>query len=291
MAHPPFDLEAEIARYPLDAHLRQNGTFGGFSIASPKNAALTEQLRRRLNLYDECAVVGETDVLVPVPAEDAECLGSSRYGGVPMMEDEDPWPTATKTGEPMKFVAQISLVDSFDLLGPVPGDLVLVFCHAVREQGETEWCAVEFEADWSSSRAPLRTKFSSDDVLWLAPFATFQLWRAAQFDYSDVLRLRKTYERDPTARLARLGSRASPHALGPLQGFRIGGQHHSIQHPADVGEFLSEFDSIWLEDEQYRRAGINSRVIGFSEFDIAGDGQLYVGMRQDRQLVCELQCY
>ena len=50
----------------------------------------------------------------------------TKIGGLPYRPAKMPWPTG-QDGTPMSFLAQINFANSKDLVGELPGDVLLVF--------------------------------------------------------------------------------------------------------------------------------------------------------------------
>lgn len=63
----------------------------------------------------------------------------TQIGGLPYRPRSDPWPVS-QAGKPMNFLGQLRFAESRDLLGGVPGDLLLVFVDEPWiEQVVVEW--------------------------------------------------------------------------------------------------------------------------------------------------------
>ena len=50
----------------------------------------------------------------------------TKYGGIPYRPSSKPWPV-TETGVTYTFLAQFCFIDSNDIVGPLPGDILLIF--------------------------------------------------------------------------------------------------------------------------------------------------------------------
>ena len=321
VVHESFDIEAAIRDHPLDRvrdealerakrnygrgtrtgreylrYVRLNG-IRGYPIFSPRDAALTEQLRRDMGFYEKCQTTGPTDVLVPVPGRGGRDP-TSRFGGPPNFRPDQPWPTS-KSGEPLTFIAQLCFADSHDLVGPTPGELLLVFNrphvfddrprypHGTCYAGE-EWALV-----WSDLQAPLTRAGEMRPLLVDRTVAHFQRWRALGFDYSDAYDQATSYEPllNPLAKPDDFPSFADPHALGPLQGFRIGGKPFGVQDQPPFARFLCEIAGLSWEGAEYVAAGLDAAAIGLKRFAIGDAGELYVGFDGAGNLLHEDQCY
>jgi hypothetical protein len=86
----------------------------------------------------------------------------TKIGGLPYRERGLPWPT-TPQGDRLTFIGQLSFTDSRDVVGNLPGDVLLVF--APNDEGVPE----EFHYEWKP--AGLTDHISKDDVP--APAWTF----------------------------------------------------------------------------------------------------------------------
>lgn len=66
----------------------------------------------------------------------------TKLGGPPYRPARLPWPT-TATGEPRVFFGQVCFADSLDLVGDLPGDVLLIFTH-----GEHDHTSGELHFEW-----------------------------------------------------------------------------------------------------------------------------------------------
>lgn len=151
MIHERFDLEYWKRIFPLDRlrrearayfeqHPRRLGyevkdpeTFdylavrwrAGSMITGPSQVAIMEQWRDQEFPAGLPGPRLPTDIFVFAEGE-APRREVTKAGGLPYRSAGRPWPHAP-SGRPMTFVTQFCFADSFDLVGPLPGDILLVF--------------------------------------------------------------------------------------------------------------------------------------------------------------------
>jgi hypothetical protein len=127
-----FDLDEWLPRLPLEP---RNGRFSGQVIASPCDICNNEHLRWAA--YDQFAWGPAVPVDIFIMAEgEPENRHATKIGGLPYRQAGMDWPTSLD-GTPMSFLAQIDFTDSTDLVGELPGDVLLVFTP------DTESCDIE----------------------------------------------------------------------------------------------------------------------------------------------------
>jgi len=117
-----FDLEAWLLRCPLR---EKYGHYSGCPITGPNDLCNNEWLRRELE--------GEYDWGPPVPVDvfvmskgEPENRAATKIGGLPYRSRNLPWPLA-RSGSPLELIAQFNFTNSADIVGSLPGDLLLVF--------------------------------------------------------------------------------------------------------------------------------------------------------------------
>lgn len=97
---------------------------GGDRLTSPGTLAIVEQLRREALDLKKWKTV-PTDVFVFAKGEPSR-REVTKVGGLPYWPAGKPWPLR-RNGQPMSFVGQFNFTDSLDLVGPLPGDVLLLF--------------------------------------------------------------------------------------------------------------------------------------------------------------------
>lgn len=117
-----FQLENWLSRIPLRVW---QGHYEGSAITGPCDICNIELLRRgMMNEYHWGEPV-PVDVFVMAKGE-PENRTATKIGGLPFRSRRQPWP-CTRSGHPMAFIAQFNFLNSFDIVGKLPGDLLLIF--------------------------------------------------------------------------------------------------------------------------------------------------------------------
>lgn len=120
-----FELSEWDPRIPLD-----RWTKVGFAICGPGDVVRLERCRKMAQEKFKPGRTLATDVFVfaigKAPRRDLTMVG-----GVPYRPANEPWPMSIG-GEPMVFLAQYRFTESKDVVGDVPGDMLLVFAESRR---------------------------------------------------------------------------------------------------------------------------------------------------------------
>ncbi len=119
-----FDLEAWLPRFPLRGRYGL-GDYSGEDITSPCDICNNEWLRRGMADQFDWGKPVPVDVFVMSKGE-PEWRYATKIGGLPYRPANVPWPTAT-SGKPLALIAQFNFTNSRDIVGNIPGDLLLVF--------------------------------------------------------------------------------------------------------------------------------------------------------------------
>lgn len=228
-------------------------------VVGPAAVAVNEQLRAEALAAGRAPRVRvPTDVAVWAKGEPAD-RSVTKIGGLPYRPSGVPWP-AGATGQPLRFVGQLSFVDSRDLVPPLPGDVLLVFGDddaLVAEPGRLvfEWWPL-------TSRALTPQAPDVDEAL--APFHA-ALHRTEDWD----------------------------NAI--LEGTKIGGVPRFIQEEPSVrGTFIGTIGSISVSpDERHPFVNIAEPRGWSDENDLMiGDmGSLYLFVDSHGQIQALSQCY
>lgn len=95
------------------------------SVNGPRELAVMEQLRAETDLSGLGLTPLCTDLFLWNLGEPPN-RAFTKVGGLPFWPKERPWPLSEE-GRPMIFLAQFNFADSRDLVGELPGDILLVF--------------------------------------------------------------------------------------------------------------------------------------------------------------------
>jgi hypothetical protein len=167
------------------------------------------------------------DVMLVAEGEPADRF-VTKLGGVPYRPAALPWPT-TARGEPLVFFGQVCFADSTDLVGELPGDVLLIFTH-----GEHDHTSGELRFEWYPlGIEELLAPADVPETPWRVFPCFMHLSRRAPEPDADE-------PPDWTAWA------------------KIGGMPHWIQHePRRYGTFLAAFESVaWLADPDPARRDV-----------------------------------
>ena len=145
-----FVMEEWLSRFPLDENAER---YSGEIVTSPRDACNNEWLRRAMQDEYRWGPPAPVDIFIMAEGEPEDC-SVTKIGGLPYRPAEAPWPT-DEAGEPMLFLGQFDFTDSYDLTGPLPGDLLLVF-------GDSAGGAEDLEFEWQPKR--LTSLIDADSV-------------------------------------------------------------------------------------------------------------------------------
>jgi hypothetical protein len=284
--HDRFDLDRWIAEFPL-ARLRDEGrefvlrrrdhmpqeyadeqaVAAHIELMQPKweivvgpaDVAINEQLR------GELIAAGErperrvpTDVAVWAKGEPSS-RAVTKVGGLPYRPLDAPWPGAD-AGHPLRFVGQLSFVDSRDILADLPGDVLLIFGDDDALLAEPERLRFEW---WSLTTAPLLARAPAVDQ----PLAPFYAALHRTEDWNDTV----------------------------FEGTKIGGVPNFIQdEEVPSGRFIGTLGSISVPTDR-RHPFVNvAAPRGWSRDNdlMIGDmGCLYLFMESNGTILPLSQCY
>lgn len=257
----------------VDRHIQLMEPSGEILIG-PGSLAVNEQLRAEAfagRRYRGVRIA--TDVFVwarggpPNPA-------MTKIGGVPYRPRSSSWPRDSE-GSPVRFIAQLCFADSRDILGELPGDVLLIF-------GDDHALLVEPERlvfEWSSLGIP--------ELAFEVPqLATGELLTP----YYGVIHRTEDW---PDALEEIPGRYRCPWLLGVFEGTKIGGLPRFIQNePTPAGRFLAALGSISASYSVYPLIN-ESEPRSWSHGDLMiGDmGSLYLFLDRHGCVRAESQCY
>lgn len=146
MVNYKFNLEEWLPRLPLDLHLGKLNRFGeqlpfhGEIITGPNDLCRNEHLRQEMSDQMDWGPGVPMDVFVMADGEPGDRY-VTKIGGLPYRPSSAPWPR-TRRGDALTFLGQICFADSKDLVGELPGEVLLVFCRSQEEIDDSlqfEW--------------------------------------------------------------------------------------------------------------------------------------------------------
>jgi hypothetical protein len=114
--------------------------YSGEIICGPCDLCNNEHLRRMLVDQIHWGPPILTDIFVMAKGE-PDLRHVTKLGGLPHRPRDLPWPK-TSYGNPMTFLGQFCFLDSLDLAGPIPNDILLIFLDSRNEIPEKlyfEW--------------------------------------------------------------------------------------------------------------------------------------------------------
>lgn len=118
----PFetDIAQWLSSYP------DNDNCCRLSLVGPHDFVCEERRREKLRVASLSSGQVPSDAFIWALGE-PEQRHVTKIGGLPYRPDDLPWPKMSETGAPMTFMAQICFSGSHDLVGELPGDVLLVF--------------------------------------------------------------------------------------------------------------------------------------------------------------------
>lgn len=135
-----FLIDEWLPRFPLD---EQEDRYSGDIITGPGNVCNNELLRREMQDQYHWGSAVPVDIFAMADGE-PEDRSVTKIGGLPHRPANLPWPTDA-TGEPMLFLGQFNFKHSQDLVGRLPGELLLIF--ADDSSGTIEDLRFEWQPD------------------------------------------------------------------------------------------------------------------------------------------------
>ncbi len=156
----PYDFDlARWTRELLGQYHSFEDAGQGFGVVGPRDIVYLEELRARARFKCDLGPSAPTDVFVfglgKSPRRDM-----TKVGGVPYRPADMPWPV-TRTGKDMTFLAQYRFTESKDIVGDLPGDVLLVFCElceltelSPQDFLRFEWYPLGLEDLWPPGAVP-----------------------------------------------------------------------------------------------------------------------------------------
>ena len=189
----------------------------------------------------------------------------TKIGGVPYRPRSSTWPRDGE-GKPVRFIAQLCFADSRDILGDLPGDVLLIF-------GDDDALLVEPERlvfEWSS----LGLRELAVEVPQMAGGELLT-------PYYGVIHRTEDWPDAPEE------------IPGVFEGTKIGGLPRFIQdEPTPIGRFLAALGSISAGYSAYPLINeLEPRGWSHGDLMIGDMGSLYLFLDQHGRVRVESQCY
>ena len=245
----------------------------GEIVVGPKSVAVNEQLRAEAAGSASAGPHVPTDVVVWCSGEPAHGA-VTKTGGRPYRSASSPWPTDER-GKELRFIAQLSFVDSRDLVPDLPGDVLLIF-------GEDEALLEEpgrLVFEWVRLGIP--------DLVPDVP--------AREDEVSCFYAVLHRTSDWPDADDAIFPEDRRAESLAVWEGTKLGGVPHFIQDDESPGgRFIAALGSISVpDDERFPFVNVAEPRGGSSENDLMiGDmGSLYLFLFPDGRVLAVSQCY
>jgi Domain of unknown function (DUF1963) len=306
--HPVVDLDYWIGVFPIeklrDEHEAEYAQYPPWKgkpreelrrltcdvISTPCDLAKLEQLREPVIVENQIDEAVPVDLFLWRQAATPE-RWLTRIGGTPYQPSGSTWPKDPVSGRPYTFVAQISFVDSLDVL-PVtpPGELLLVFFKDAEAIFDVE-DSIRFEWVRIDDCDPISPK-ECPEPSFTTPELTGVRYRGFEFpDHSDAFE-----EVDCGA----------SYLLPVSQATKIGTESHFIQGYPDVPDgsvLIATLSSLQLHgsrpliDEEvlptHDRSLDKSDDYGWGKFEMMlGDvGCLYIFLDESGNTLWRFDCY
>jgi hypothetical protein len=239
---------------------------------------VTEQIRYEALTPDvrESGVL--TDVFVFCQGDPLD-RAVTKIGGLPYRSAKKEWPL-DEDHAPLTFVAQICFSDSLDLVGNLPGDVLLIFARRVSVYQERS-DALRFE--WTQIGEPELVETAAlPNTDWQLVPCYGEIYRTC--DFPDAGNAFRRY--------------STSYLLNILEGTKIGGLPRWIQPPPSLqGRFLAAVGSIDVQPYAKRSYPLINVFEPISALDdqyylMWGDvGTLYLFLSDDGQINWTCQCY
>ena len=128
-----FDIDEWLPRFPLRP---EDDCFSGMCIGSPSQICNNEQLRKAAHDQFVWGPAVPVDIFIMADGEPPD-RHVTKVGGLPYRPANLAWPSEVD-GTPLTFLAQFDFTDSFDIVGDIPGEVLLVFTPDNNEIGSVK---------------------------------------------------------------------------------------------------------------------------------------------------------
>lgn len=232
--HLEFDLD-----FATQTYAKSDNDLSGEIITSPFDLYSVERLRDLHNLRK--GTRSPTDIFV-FGQGTPKNRGVTKISGLPYWPKARAWPN-DQDGNFMQFLAQVSFVDSKDIVGDLPGDILVIFVP----QDNEDWL-------WETERVRLEwVKACDNDLIeelptGIKPFSHSEWYGVIHRseDYPDSLAKARTLDVDQAAKLVL------------TSGTKIGGSLPESLQPAQFGINPTTGKPIKLPK---KKSGIEQQII------------------------------
>jgi len=291
MVHDVFDLdywEELFLRQAIHRLSEEELRQLRLDMTSPFHLVINERLRERAGIAAHSQQAIATDIFIFAEGEPLR-REVTKVGGLPYLPIGRPWPKA-KSGQFLTFIAQFCFADSQDIIGSLPGGVLLIFVES-DESGPTYVPTVELlhqiSFEWVSiGDLPLVTAEMIHETAW-QPFPCYGVIYQT-YDYPD---LDASAYPDVAKNIPTINSAT-----------KIGGIPAWIQNAEDLpGRFLCELNSTLpeqimaypfieptpLNEAWQKQQRMKSRSLDFLQW---GDiGTLYLFLDSEEQIHWTIQ--
>ncbi|MCA9025010.1 MAG: DUF1963 domain-containing protein [Planctomycetaceae bacterium] len=247
-----FHLDAWRSLFPLSAvpvGERCGGRVNGL-VVDPYSICFVEQMREQAALHDNLGTSVPTDVFIFAKGEPPR-RDVTKIGGIPYRPAGKPWPSNSK-GEPLTFVAQYCFSESTDLVGALPGDVLLVFTSFGVHGRDRSEPLLHFEW-YQLGLSDLGTLTETSSPAW--KFSTCYGLRHRTVDYVEKCASEAILRVIPDAVLRDEHPDEAVVNLCQIEGMKIGGMPfwphpERIDSSALPGDFLCSLATIVISDNR-----------------------------------------
>jgi hypothetical protein len=248
---------------------------GGSIVCGARDIAINEQIRRE-------ALAGRnleglpTDIFLFARGEPTR-REVTKLGGLPYWPASQEWPCG-KDGKPLAFISQLCFADSRDLVGKLPGDVLLVFAPMESKYLDLDESVVK--CFWGNSgMRDLIEPNAMPEMEFSIPPSYGIIYRT--IDYPGAKQQFAQYK--------------YPECLAVLEGTKIGGIPRAIQGGETMqGRFLCALGSLSFPDDLRYPFVNSSEPVSITDLvgPMWGDmGSLYVFLNDKGLLDVVAQCY
>jgi hypothetical protein len=248
-----------------------NGRWWVEAINGPRDACLLVRIREFLSGIMPLGPPSPTDIFLLATGR-GDLRRGCGIGGMPYMRRGRPWPES-QSGRPLPFVAQFDFADSRDIVGDLPGELLLLFGRP----GSSESLVIRWE-----TALPRDQLVQIDDIPIQPEISQFRgvRWRTSsypqcddrEYDGGNATLADGTEITDIPNALTPLGFQIGAHPFMPLWQLSLGKDERVLCSMCTVYPipdvpypFVDHPDPISLAESR-------AYAVNFSEIDLRSDG-------------------